>query len=138
MKKAIITIRTLLPGETEYIELISQGFIHRVDETIRVSYKESEITGMENTDTTIIMAGSDVTIQRQGDYVSNLEFSKDEARNCLYHTPYGTLNVTTHTRNYTFQDHGDELNMHLAYGLVIEGQQQGDTIMDIRIRGQEQ
>ncbi len=138
MEKAIITIRTLLPGETEFIELTSQGFIQRVDETIRITYKESEITGMENTDTTIIMAGSDVTIQRQGDYVSNLEFSQHEPRICLYHTPYGTLNVTTHTRDYTFQDLGDELSMHLAYGLVIEGQQQGDTIMDISIRGQAQ
>lgn len=135
MEKAIITIRTLLPGESEYLELTSQGFIQRVDETVRVSYKESEITGMENTDTTIIMAGSDVTIQRQGDFVSNLEFSMDEAKSCLYHTPYGTLKVTTHTRKYTLQDHGDELNMHLDYGLVIEGQHQGDTIMEINIRG---
>ena len=138
MDKAIITIRTLLPGETEYIELTSQGFIQRIDETIHVSYKESELTGMDNTDTTIIMAGSVVTIRREGDFVSNLEFSRREPKICLYHTPYGTLNVTTHTKDYSFQDDGKELNMHLNYGLVIEGEHQGDTQMDITIRDREQ
>lgn len=137
MEKAIITIRTLLPGETEYFELISQGFVQRYEKTIVLTYKESALTGMDNTDTTIILEVADITIKRQGDFVSTLEFSTNEPKMCLYHTPYGTLNVTTHTREYRFTDHGKELELHLAYGLVIEGEAQGDTKMEIRIRDQD-
>lgn len=135
MEKAIITIRTLLPGEEEYIELTSQGFIHRKGKTIEISYKESELTGMDNTDTTIIMQDTAVTIQRQGDFVSTLEFSSLEPKLCMYHTPYGTLNVTTHTSAYSLLDRETELELHLNYGLVIQGERQGDTILHIHIRG---
>ena len=137
MEKAIITIRTLLPGEKEYIELTSQGFVQRLEKEIILTYKESALTGMDNTDTTIILEVSDVTIIRQGDFCSTLEFSTSEPKMCLYHTPYGTLNVTTHTREYNFKDHGKELELHLDYGLVIEGELQGDTKMEIKIRDQE-
>lgn len=138
MEKSIITIRTLLPGEQEYIELTSQGFVQRQGKTIILTYQESELTGMDNTDTTITLADSDITIQRQGAFVSTLQFSKAEPKMCLYHTPYGTLNVTTHTRAYHFKDQGGELELHLDYGLVIEGEAQGDTKMEIRTRGQDE
>lgn len=137
MEKAIITIRTLLPGEKEYIELTSQGFVSRQEKEIILTYKESALTGMDNTDTTIILEDADITIKRQGDYVSTLEFSKSEPKMCLYHTPYGTLNVTTHTREYNYKDQGGELELYLDYGLVIEGEAQGNTKMEIRIRGHE-
>lgn len=137
MEKAIITIRTLLPGEKEYIELTSQGFVQRRDKDIILTYKESELTGMDNTDTTIILEDADITIKRQGAFVSTLEFSRSEPKICLYHTPYGTLNVTTHTREYHYKDEDGQLELHLDYGLVIEGEAQGDTKMEIKIRGQE-
>ena len=136
MEKALITIRTLLPGEKEYIELTSQGFVQRRDNRIILTYKESELTGMDNTDTTITLGSADITIQREGDYVSTLEFSRSEPKMCLYHTPYGTLNVTTHTRDYSYSDRNGELELHLNYGLVIEGESQGDTKMEIKTRGQ--
>ncbi len=137
MEKAIITIRTLLPGEKEYIELTSLGYVTRQDKEIILTYKESELTGMDNTETTIILEAAVVTIKRQGDFVSILEFSKREPKMCLYHTPYGTLNVTTHTKEYNYRDQGGELELYLNYGLVIEGEAQGDTKMEIKIRGQQ-
>lgn len=136
MSNAVIRIRTLLPGETEYIELTSLGTIERSGHQVIISYQESELTGMDDTLTTIILDPDDVTIQRQGDYVSTLEFSRHEAKRCLYHTPYGTLNVTTHTREYQVTDDQEEMELLLRYGLVIEGEAQGNTRIEMRIRPQ--
>lgn len=136
MTNAIIRIRTLLPGETEYIELTSLGTIQRTGRQVVISYQESELTGMDDTLTTITLDQDDVTIQRQGDYVSTLEFSRNEARRCLYHTPYGTFNVTTHTRDYRVEDDQEEMDLFLNYGLVIEGEAQGNTRIEVNIRPQ--
>lgn len=136
MTNAIIKIRTLLPGETEYIELTSLGTIQRSGRQVIISYQESELTGMDDTLTTITLDQDDLTINRQGDYISTLEFSRNEARKCLYHTPYGTLNVTTVTREYLVKDSTEETELFLKYGLLIEGESQGNTRIEMSIRPQ--
>lgn len=136
MDKAVIQIRTLLPGESEYIELTSLGNIVREGDKVIVSYAESELTGMDDTQTTIIMDQADVAIRRQGSFTSTLEFSLLEPRQCLYHTPYGTFNVTTHTQEYRVVDDERKMELFLKYGLVIEGESQGSTRIEMVVRPQ--
>lgn len=134
MTNALITIRTLLPGETEFMELISAGTVRRQDHQIIISYRESELTGMDDTQTTITMDKEDVTIHREGSFMSTLEFSLGGPRPCLYQTPYGTLRVTTLTREYRMVDELEKTELFLMYGLVIEGENQGNTRIEILIR----
>lgn len=136
MTNALITIRTLLPGETDFMELISQGTIRKIDQQVIITYRESELTGMADTETTITMAQQDVKIHREGDFISTLEFSLDGPRRCLYQTPYGTFTITTHTREYRMVEEEAQTELFLKYGLIIEGENQGNTRIEILIRPQ--
>lgn len=138
MEKAVIQIKTLMPGEKEYLELTSLGTMERKGNKVMISYKESELTGMDDTETTIILSEEDVIIRREGDYISMLEFCPKEPRQCLYHTPYGTFNVTTETSNYRLVDGEKKMELFLNYGLLIEGESQGATQIEMVIRPQTQ
>lgn len=134
MEKAVIRIRTMLPGETEFLELTSLGTMERNDGKVMITYQESELTGMDDTQTTIILSEQDVTIHRQGDFISTMEFSPREPRQCLYHTPYGTFNVTTETADYRLVEDDQQMELFLDYGLIIEGEAQGSTRLEMLIR----
>lgn len=138
MEKAVIQIKTLMPGEKEFLELTSLGTMECKGNKVMISYKESELTGMDDTETTIILSEEDVIIRREGDYVSRLEFCPKEPRQCLYHTPYGTFNVTTQTLDYRVVEGEKKMELFLNYGLLIEGESQGATQIEMVIRPQNQ
>ncbi|PKK40445.1 hypothetical protein ABB02_00304 [Clostridiaceae bacterium JG1575] len=135
MEKAMIRVRTLLPGEDQFIELTTKGEMSPLGEELVIRYEESELTGMENTTTTITitMAPQKVIIERSGSFATQLEFVPHADLPCLYHTPYGTLQMVTQTKAIDFTREGLLWNLKLRYAMVIEGDPQSETRMEIDV-----
>lgn len=94
-KKFLISVKTMqyIDGQPETIELITEGKYYKDNENYYAVYNETEISGMEGTETTLKIADDTFTIMRKGTTNSNLVFRKNYDHISLYSTPFGTLEV---------------------------------------------
>lgn len=137
-KDVIISIRgkqTPPQGEADTIELVTAGKLELSGEdSITLTYQESEATGLTGTLTTIQVEPSRVTLQRVGAVNSQMIFEEGKKHLSMYDTPYGALAVGINTRkmrsNLKFSG-GDIL---IRYALEIEHGSAGQNEFHIRVR----
>ena len=95
---AMIYLRTLQSVEGEddandEIELQTKGVFALKDGKFYIIYEESELTGFEDTTTTIKVSGDVVCMTRRGKFNSRMEFRLGEKCLCSYNTPFGVIPV---------------------------------------------
>ncbi|GEM_PF-5938295 len=134
MSNALIMVKTLLPGENQWMEITVQGEIIKKEDCIIVEYPESELTGMDKTMTKMVMRNDGISIIREGDFNSELHFKPLDSTIGLYQTPYGTLSIITDTTEYTLQERDGEYFLVLSYGMTIEGEYQGETAIEMLVQ----
>lgn len=113
---AVISIRTNqeLDGEQETIALDTVGKYAIRNNKIYIIYDESDMTGFEDTTTTIKVSDGNVSVRRSGRYTSKMNYLTGEKSLCLINTPYGQVGdaITTENINFDFGDNGGTLNMN--------------------------
>lgn len=96
-ENAIISLKTLqnVEGEDEVneIELKTKGRFAQKNGKFYIIYEESELTGFEDTTTTIKVSEDSVCMTRSGKFNSRMVFRCGEKRLCSYSTPYGLIPV---------------------------------------------
>ena len=95
-ENAMISLKTVqyaVDGEEDTIELVTKGKFAQHDGKFYIIYQESEITGFDDTTTTIKISDGQVVLSRKGKFNSRMEFVKNEKRLCNYPTPYGNIPV---------------------------------------------
>lgn len=94
---AMISLKTLqkIDGSDDIneIELQTKGKFAEKNGKFYIIYEESELTGFEETTTTIKVSPDSVSLTRSGKYNSKMEFKKGEKFLCNYATPYGVIPV---------------------------------------------
>ena len=95
-KDVIISIR----GTQDYsgtdpdtMELVTEGKLAVQDGALRLSYEESELTGMEGTTTVFQVEPEKVTLLRLGSVQSEMVFEEGRRHMSLYSTPYGNMEI---------------------------------------------
>lgn len=96
-ENAMISLKTLQTGpesdDVNEIELKTVGRFAEKDGKFYIIYEESELTGFEDSTTTIKVSGDSVSMTRKGKYNSRMLFKKGEKCLCNYATPYGVIPV---------------------------------------------
>ena len=115
-------------------ELMTEGTMTVRDGQIRLSYKESELTGMEGTTTTFIVEGKRVTLLRTGAVNSQMIFEEGEQHTSLYETPFGELTVDIQTSKliHNLSERGGL--MEIKYSIAVEHTVTGRNCFKIRVR----
>jgi uncharacterized beta-barrel protein YwiB (DUF1934 family) len=115
-------------------ELMTEGTMTMGDGQIRLSYKESELTGMEGTTTTFIVEGERVTLLRTGAVNSQMIFEEGEQHTSLYETPFGELTVDIQTSKllHNLSERGGL--MEIKYSIAVEHTVTGRNCFKIRVR----
>ncbi len=94
---AMICLKTLqnIEGDSEVneIELTTKGKFAERNGKFYIIYQESELTGFEDTTTTIKVSEDSVSMTRSGKYNSRMVFRRGEKCLCSYSTPYGVIPV---------------------------------------------
>ncbi len=94
---AMIYLKTLqsVDGEKDMdeIELQTKGTFALKNNKFYIIYEESELTGFEDTTTTIKVSDDVVCMTRKGKYNSRMEFRLGEKCLCSYNTPFGVIPV---------------------------------------------
>ena len=94
---AMISLKTLqnIDGneETNEIELQTKGKFAQKNNQFYISYEESELTGFDDTTTTIKVSDDVVSMTRNGKFNTKMVFRLGEKSLCSYATPYGVIPV---------------------------------------------
>lgn len=138
-KNVIISIRGMQSFEgspDDCIELVTEGRLaDHGEEGLILSYQESELTGMEGTQTILHMdPDGTVTLLRTGQYNSQMIFQQGERHLSLYQTPYGDLAVgilTDRIRNSLNMQGG---KLEVAYAIEVDNAPVGHNLFQIEVR----
>lgn len=136
-KKVIISVRgssNYIDEERGRLELVTEGKYYRKGDTYFITYKESEVTGMQGTTTTLKVANDVVTLMRFGAVNSQFIFQRGQKHISYYDTNYGafTVGVYTSDMNINVDDSGGEIMVD--YELEIDNNNTGDNDFHMMIR----
>lgn len=121
-------------GESDKIELVTEGKFYKKNNFYYIVYDESEISGMEDSTTTLKINNDEVWMKRFGQNNSKLTFRKGDKYNTQYTTSYGNLNmeVSTQKVNVNINDEG-EGELSLKYKLIISNTMESLNTLDITL-----
>ncbi len=140
-KRVIINVKGTQKSEdreADSMELVTEGKYYKKDNAFFITYKESEVTGMDGTTTTLKVSDGTVTLMRFGSVNSHFIFERGQKHLSYYETPHGTftIGVLANDVNININDAGGEI--FVGYELEIDNNQTGrnDFYMLIREAGQ--
>jgi uncharacterized beta-barrel protein YwiB (DUF1934 family) len=98
LKEALIRLKGKTEGSTaDLIDFTSIGKVEIKNDTIYIEYDESELSGMENTVSTIIISGDAITLNRTGEWTSTMAFVEGEEMPADIITSYGIMRLKVYT-----------------------------------------
>ena len=105
-------------GESDVIELTTNGTLKRSGNGWELSYNETEATGMGGTVTTLDITQHRLNLMRSGTHPSMLVLEKNRRHHCNYNTPYGTIDLGTYTSelSYDLDDEGGQVSFSYTLG----------------------
>lgn len=139
-KNVIINVKgtqTDIENASDTLELITEGKYYQKGSNYYITYKESEVTGMVGTTTTLKVGDGVVTLMRFGKVNSQFVFQKGQKHISSYETEYGNFTIGVYANNVdiNINDSGGEIRV--GYQVEIDSQSTGtnDFYMQIREAG---
>ena len=137
-KNVILSIRgqqTVDNADPEVIELVTEGTLTtRENGNYTVRYQESELTGLDGTQTTIEVESGSVTILREGQVNSQMVFEAGRRHLTMYNTPYGALSIGVNTRKMKVDLDETGGSIEIDYALEVDHAVAGENLFQIYVR----
>ena len=121
--------------EPDVTELVTSGTLeHNPEEGYKLTYAESELTGLEGTQTVFRINGNQITLTREGGVNSMMVFEEGMRHVSLYETPYGSLSVGVNTKRIKsdFTPSGGEIE--IDYAIEVDHAVAGQNFFRIRVQ----
>jgi len=101
---------------TDSVELITSGQYSFNGGESTLTYMESELTGLDGTQTSFTVEPFGVTMLREGTLNSRMVFEEGKKHYFLYETPFGssTMGVDTQRINNQFTENGGDMEIDYA------------------------
>ncbi|HEY9062209.1 MAG TPA: DUF1934 domain-containing protein [Pseudobacteroides sp.] len=138
MKKYVIIsvkgTQTSNNQDPNILELVTEGKYYKKGNAYFITYKESEVTGMEGTTTTLKISDGVVTLMRFGSVNSQFIFEQGQKHLSYYDTTYGqfTVGVYANEVEVNVNDEGGEIKVD--YQLEIDNNKSGENDFHMYIR----
>lgn len=126
-------------GGKETVELLTRGSLTD-DETgtYRLSYRESELTGLEGTTTTFCIGNEQIAMLREGTLNSEMIFRTGERHVSLYDTDVGGFMLGVKTQYVRAEIGQDGGSLELRYDIDVENTIIGRNSFHIEVKRPEQ
>ncbi len=136
-KDVIITIKglqTFEDADNDSVELVTSGRFYEKNGNYYISYKESELTGLGNTTTTVKVEKNKVTVMRFGDLETHMIFEEGKKHISYYDMGFGalTVGISTKSINKSLSDLGGQ--MKIDYAMEINNAVAGESALCMNIR----
>ena len=113
MKDVIISVTGIQQNSDgpDAMELVTAGQYGVSADEIRLTWEESELTGMEGTRTSLTVQPRMVRLDREGALNTSMEFEEGQKHYFLYETPFGstTMGLNTHRIRSRLGQHGGDI-----------------------------
>lgn len=121
-------------GKDEKITLETPGMYGETGDMKYVTYKETQLAGMEGTTTTLQMYEDHVNLVREGNFLQDQEYRIGKQSKSLYQTPMGAMEISVMTREIENTIHDGEGRMRLSYDVELKGlfKHLNEIIVEIR------
>lgn len=140
MQKVIVTVvgtQTGDSGEEDRIELVTAGTFQEKNGIQYITYRESEISGMEGTTTLLKVFGDHLTVVRMGAVEHKQEFFAGEKSYSTYITPFGTMKMSVFTKRLELALVRGTGSLAVEYELEINGRWQSSNTLSVMVREEE-
>lgn len=120
--------------EPEVIELVTEGVLERTDDGWRLSYEESDLTGMQGVMTTFLVADNAITLKRSGKLNSEMVFKVGVPHDSLYQVDFGALMLSvcaTEVESVITEEGG---TIDVKYNIEIEQNAMGEIAYHLDIK----
>ncbi|MCD7927785.1 MAG: DUF1934 domain-containing protein [Oscillospiraceae bacterium] len=138
MKQVTLLIRgvqELMDQEPEVVELRTEGTLDCTgDGAYTLVYQESELTGLEGTQTTFQIQPDSVTLVREGQVNSHFLFQDGQRYQTLYHTPYGALEMSVSTQRLRVRMEENAGELEVVYTIEMNHIMTGKHRLNIQIQ----
>ena len=118
----------------EVTELATEGLMTLDGGEIRLSYEETELTGMQGTTTRFTIHGDTVVLERTGMIQSRMEFKQGERSSSLYETPWGTMVVDIATTKLAHRLNERGGVMEIVFTIAVNHQVTGENRFKVRVK----
>ena len=113
MKDVIISVTGVQQGAEgpDAMELVTAGQYGISAGEVRLTWEESELTGMAGTRTSLTVQPRSVVLRREGSMNTTMEFEEGQKHYFLYETPFGsaTMGLDTHRIRSRLDFHGGDI-----------------------------
>lgn len=134
-KKAVIKIISNATMENdELIEVVTPGSLKKENDEIIAMYKETEISGMDGTDTKLRIGDEYIVLEREGSTTTKMHFEKGKPTVSLYNTPYGMLELTIETKDLKIDMTEEGGDVEINYEMQVAGQPPIKTKLKLNIK----
>ena len=135
----ILSIRgqqNYLEQEPETIELITEGVLEQAGQGWKLTYEESDLTGLQGVTTTFFVEPGKITLTRKGPLQSEMVFQEGQFHESLYQMEFGTLMITVCASKVAYDITEEGGTIDLVYAIEIERTAAGliEYHLDIRAK----
>ena len=122
--------------DPEVIELVTEGNLIRLDNGWKVSYEESDLTGLAGVTTVFEVTSDTVTLTRTGALNSQMVFQKGVLHESLYQMEFGALMIAVCATRVSYDLTERCGTIDLTYGIDIENTAAGiiEYHLDIKVK----
>ena len=123
-------------GDSESMSFVTEGTLGCEDGQCKITYQESEVTGMDGTTTILQVEKDSVLLIRNGTLSSLLVFEKGKTHLSEYDTQYGIIQIGVTARRVQVDMTDKGGKVQIDYLLEYNGAQGGrnSISMDVRLR----
>jgi len=121
-------------GSPPQVELITGGTMTRADGKYIISYPETELTGLEGTQTTFEVAKDSIKLTRTGTVTSELVFEEGRKHESLYDMGFGAMLVGVRASKVqsALDDNGGLFRMEYTIEIEHEPSAQSQYLVSVR------
>lgn len=131
---SIVAEQTIPNGDTNRMEMMTEGRFYRKDGVCCLEYEESESAGMAGSTTLMMVSGRMVSLIRQGTATTHMVFTEGKKSYNIYSTPIGSMEMGIWPTSMQLDVAGDTGEVTLEYELEIGGQFTGSNMISISYR----
>lgn len=140
MRKVVVTVvgtQTDASGGSDRIELVAAGTCQEKNGVQYITYRESELSGMEGTTTLLKVFADHFAVVRMGAVEHKQEFYLGEKSHSTYITPFGAMKMCAFTRRMELAVTCGTGCLSAEYELEINGRWQSSNTLSVTIREEE-
>lgn len=131
--------RQIYPGqEPDSIELVTDGILEDWEKGWRLSYQESDLTGLQGVTTTFQLEPGKVTLTREGKLNSQMVFQEGVQHDSLYQMEFGALMMAVCAKKVAYDIEPEGGTVDLVYSIEIEQSVAGMVEYHLEIKSYEE